>query len=435
MKKIEWYREFVDKSYVPAKDDLKVLFYYEPEKGISDIDALGRIASESSVGTWTTLSWMPKRIKSLKAKVYEYDKGKGFAKIAYPLELWEKGSVAQLMSGIGGNIFGMKALRNLRLVDAELSSKYLKGFKGPVHGTDAIKNIFKRKKGPVVATVPKPKVGFSAKEHAEVAYQMWLGGNDCVKDDENLSSQVFNRFDLRVKLLARNRDRAEKQTGEIKDAFINVTAPDSKELERRIELVHSHCFRYFMIDVVLSGFTALQTACELARERKMAIHGHRAMHAMMTRNPKHGMTMLFLSKLCRLIGVDQIHTGTLIGKLAGDAKEVRAMKDMLLAKKNPGVKNICMPQDWGSIKPTMPVVSGGLHPGIVPEVLKIYGTDSIVLQVGGGVMGHPKGVRAGARSVRAAIEAYHEGISLEEKAKSSKELAEALRKWSHMKPV
>jgi ribulose-bisphosphate carboxylase large chain len=49
---------------------------------------------------------------------------------------------------------------------------------------------------------------------------------DCLKDDENLTSQKFNKFERRVALVAKYRDKAEKETGDVKDAFLNVTAPD-----------------------------------------------------------------------------------------------------------------------------------------------------------------------------------------------------------------
>ncbi|HQP71780.1 MAG TPA: RuBisCO large subunit C-terminal-like domain-containing protein, partial [Methanoculleus sp.] len=67
------------------------------------------------------------------------------------------------------------------------------------------------------------------------------------------------------------------------------------------------------------------------------------------------------------------------------------------------------------------VSSGGLHPGLVPDVLDIYGTD-LVLLVSGGIHGHPEGTRAGAMAVMQAIEAWQEGESLDEKANHAPEL-------------
>jgi ribulose-bisphosphate carboxylase large chain len=424
----------VKPGYRPKQEDVKVLFYYEPGRGITRTDAAGRIASESSAGTWTTLANLPRLLPKLKA--YAYDIGKNHVKVTYPRVLFEEGSVPAMLSGFGGNIFGMKALENLRLQDATLPKSYLRHFRGPVYGKDVIRKIFRRKHGPVTSVVPKPKLGYTAREHAEVVgLAIWRGGMDCLKDDENLTSQPFNRFSERVKWVAKFRDKAEKETGDVKDAFLNCTAPDLKELQKRIRLVHDHGFRYFMLDVVVSGFTAVQTAAELARDYGMAIHGHRAMHSMFTRNPKHGMSMLYLAKLMRLIGIDQLHIGTVVGKLAGGEEEIVATKDMIMEKSVPEIKDLRMPQDWGKIKPMLPVASGGLHPGLLPEVFDIYGTSDIVIQAGGGTQGHPMGIEAGAKAIMQAIEAYHEGVKLEDYARKHRELAAALEKWGRLKPV
>jgi ribulose-bisphosphate carboxylase large chain len=429
----DWYGEFVDYKYRPKKNDIVCLFYFEPEKGVSVREAVGRIGSESSCGTWTTLTKMPRNLSRLKAHGYSV-KGH-FLKIAYSDELFERGSVPGFLSGPGGNIFGMKAVKNLRLVDVHFPERYMKGFPGPTYGTDVIRKIFKRKRGPVTSVVPKPKIGFSSKEHAEIAYHVWRGGMDCIKDDENLTNQNFNKFENRVRYIAKYRNKAEGETGDVKEAFINVTSPNLREMERRIKLIHNHGFRYFMIDVVISGYTAVGTASQIAHDLGMAIHGHRAMHAMMTRNEKHGITMLMISKLMRMIGVDQIHTGTVVGKLHGNRDEIMAMEDMLMRQSVKEIKNLRMEQRWGHTKPTLCVASGGLHPGILPDVFDIYGTTDIGLQAGGGTQGHPWGVEAGAKAIMQAIEAYHQKTSLEEYAKTHKELAEALKKWGHEKPI
>lgn len=434
MAKLEWYHEFINTKYKPKPSDTKALFYYEPAKGISHEDAIGRIASESSSGTWTTLTEKPALLPKVKAYAYNYKKN--YLKVAYPALIFERGSVPAMLSGFGGNIFGMKALNNLRLQDAELPLDYVSGFKGPKYGKDAIRRIFKRKHGPITAVVPKPKIGYTAREHAEkVGYSVYLGGIDCLKDDENLTDQKFNRFADRVKYVAKFRDKAMKETGDVKDAFLNCTSPDFKTLEKRVKLVHDHGFRYFMLDVVVSGFTAVQTAVELAHDYDMAIHGHRAMHSMFTTNPKHGMSMLYLAKLCRLIGIDQLHIGTVIGKLIGGKDEILATKEMMLQQQVEEIPGLRMPQKWGSHKPSLPVASGGLHPGLIPEVLDIYGTTDLVLQLGGGTQGHPDGIEAGARAVSQAIEAYKLEVPLEDFASTHVELARALGKWGGMRPV
>jgi ribulose-bisphosphate carboxylase large chain len=157
------------------------------------------------------------------------------------------------------------------------------------------------------------------------------------------------------------------------------------------------------------------------------------MHAAFDRNKKHGISMYFLAKLMRLIGVSQIHTGTAVGKLTGTKKESMLLADLLREKKVPAAEPFCLGQDWGKIRSAFPVSSGGLHPGLVPDVLDIYGTD-LVLLVSGGIHGHPKGTRAGAKATMQAIGAWQDGIPLEEKAKRAKELREALEKWGRYKP-
>src|SRR3990167_3548627 len=191
-KKVEWYHEFIDLKYKPKKNDLKVLFYFQPARGISTGDAIGRIASESSTGTWTTLFKLPPLMKKLMATAYKIEGN--FVHVAYPIDLWEKGNESQLLSGIAGNIFGMKALDNLRLVDVSFPLDYIKYFPGPNLGIHGLRKYFKVYNRPITGAVPKPKIGFSAEEHAQIGYETWLGGFELVKDDENLSSTTFNNF-------------------------------------------------------------------------------------------------------------------------------------------------------------------------------------------------------------------------------------------------
>ncbi|MGA1872497.1 MAG: type III ribulose-bisphosphate carboxylase [Thermoplasmatota archaeon] len=430
MSKIDWYDQFVDLDYVPERSEIVVQFYFEPPRGMSRKESAGRIASESSTGTWTTLSKLPPRMKDLQATAFEMEDN--YLKVSYPLDLWERGNACQLLSGIAGNIFGMKGVENLRLIDAALPRKYVESFSGPNLSMKGIRRMMKVTDRPLTGAVPKPKIGFSALEHAKVGYETWMGGFDFVKDDENLSSLPFNKFDKRVELLDRYRSRAESRTGDIKDAYVNITA-EVEEMKRRADLLHEHGFRYAMVDVVIVGFAGVQTIREYLGDLGMAIHAHRAMHAAFDRNPKHGMTMQFLAKMMRLIGVNQIHTGTAVGKLVGDKEEVKVVADVLREKVTKPRHRMLMEQDWGTIKTAFPVASGGLHPGLVPEVMEIYGNE-LVLLVSGGIHGHPKGTRAGAKAAMQAVEAHMENVTLEEKARTSVELSQALEKWGHHKP-
>ena len=427
---IDWYNEFVDLDHTPGTDELVALYYFEPAEGVSKEEAVGRIASESSTGTWTTLFTMPPRMRDLQAKAFEIEGN--YVKIAYPLALWEEGNATQLLSGIAGNIFGMKALNRLRLIDATLPAGYIQHFKGPHFSIEEIRDMMRVHGRPLTGAVPKPKVGFTAKEHAEIGYETWMGGFDFVKDDENLTSQSFNRFEDRVRAMTDMRDRAEQETGEVKSAFINITA-DTETMKARAEMLADYGWNYAMIDVVVAGTAAVATLRDHCSDLGLAIHAHRAMHAAFDRDERHGITMQFLAKLMRLIGVTQIHSGTAVGKLVGTRAEATLLADILRERRVNALPHMALEQDWGDIKSAFPVSSGGLHPGLVPDVLDIYETD-LVLLVSGGIHGHPEGTRAGAMAVMQAIEAWQEGESLDEKANHAPELKKALEKWGYYKP-
>ncbi|MCS7109837.1 MAG: RuBisCO large subunit C-terminal-like domain-containing protein, partial [Candidatus Micrarchaeota archaeon] len=174
--------------------------------------AAGAVAAESSIGTWIEVETEKQYMKDLAAKVFEI-KG-SLVKIAYPIELFEGGNVPNILSSIAGNIFGMKEVKNLRLNDVFLPERLLKSFRGPKYGIAGIRKLLKIKDRPLVGTIIKPKLGLRVKDHAKVAYEAWVGGIDIVKDDENLASQSFNRFEERLKATFRMKEKAEMETGE-----------------------------------------------------------------------------------------------------------------------------------------------------------------------------------------------------------------------------
>ena len=420
----EWYLEFVNTSYTPKPDELLCLFRLEPAQGFGMEDAAGRVASESSVGTWTELTTMKNRIRKMMAKAYDIQGN--LVKIAYPQSLFEEGNMAQVLSSIAGNIFGMKAVQNVRLEDIKWPRNLLRSFHGPQLGSAGIRRILKVKNRPLTATVPKPKVGLTVKEHARAGYEAWTGGIDLLKDDENLTSQPFNKFKERVNECFRLRDKAEKETGERKSYLINITA-ETNEMLRRAKIVANAGGEYAMVDILTCGWAALQTLREEFESLKLAIHAHRAFHAAFTRNPLHGMSMLVVSDIARLIGVDQLHIGTVIGKLESPQEEVLALRDNL-QRRTVEASPTCLGQDWDGIKPVLPTCSGGLHPGLVPELVKLVGTD-IIIQAGGGIWGHPDGGKAGAAALRQAIDVAMTGNTLNEYAHDHQELQRALETW------
>ncbi len=429
----EWYDEFVKEGYVPSEDEVLVSFLVKPAEGVTLKDAAGRVASESSVGTWTTLSTLKPHVRKLMAKAYFLRKD-GLIKVAYPADLFEAGSLPQLFSSVLGNIFGMRAIDKLRVIDIRFPEAYVKSFRGPSYGIEGVRRKLKVYGRPVLATVPKPKVGLTPEEYGEAAYEILAGGMDLIKDDENLTSMNFCKFEKRAEAVMKAIDRAEKETGERKGWLANITA-ESKEMLRRLKLVADYGNGFVMVDILTAGFAALQTVREAAEDYGIAIHAHRAFHAAFTRLPDHGMTFYLLAKIARLAGVDHIHIGTNVGKMEVDLKELKATQEVITSEhyKPPEGDEAKFEQQWFGLKPVFPVASGGLHPGVLPQLMDFMGTD-ILIQVGGGVTGHPKGPLAGGKAVRQAIDAYLKGIPLEEYAETHSELREALEKWGKARP-
>ncbi len=403
------YIDFVNLKYRPEDTDLICDFYVEPLNQPLDVIA-GGVAAESSVGTWTELTTEKPYIKEKAATVFSI-KGNDVS-IAYPIELFEPGNMPNILSSVAGNVFGLEDVANLRLNDITFPKELISSFKGPKYGIKGVREITGVQGRPLVGTIVKPKLGLVVKDHARVAYESWLGGCDVVKDDENLSSQKFNPFEERVIETIAARDRAESETGEKKVYLINVTA-ELEVMKERAQFVEDVGGRYMMIDILTTGWSSLQTMRDA--DFKLIIHAHRAGHAAYTRSQVHGINMVVLARVSRLLGSDQLHVGTAVGKMAETKEEVLANVEACI-------------EPMGGIKPVLPVASGGLHPGMVTKLVEYFGND-VVIQAGGGIHGHPDGTVKGAMALRQAVDAAVAGVSLEEYAKTHGELGKALTRW------
>ena len=403
------YVDFVDRSYKPKTTDVICDFYVEPED-ISFVEAAGGVAAESSIGTWTELTTTKPYVEKLAARVFSIN-GNNF-QVAYPIELFEPGNMPNILSSVAGNVFGLRALKNLRLNDIHLPRELVRSFRGPKYGVTGIRRLLNVQDRPLVGTIIKPKLGLKTMDHAKVAYDAWVGGCDIVKDDENLSSQSFNPFDDRVVATLEMRDRAEEETGEKKVYMANITS-ETKEMLKRAQFVKDHGGKYMMIDILTCGFSALQTVRE--QDFDLVIHAHRAGHAAFTKNPKHGISMRVIAKVARIIGVDQLHVGTVVGKMSETRQEVSENCEALRT-------------DLYGLNEVLPVASGGLHPGLVPSLMNFFGKD-FVIQAGGGIHGHAGGTVSGAKAMRQAVDATLQDISLKEYAETHEELRTALEIW------
>jgi ribulose-bisphosphate carboxylase large chain len=434
-------------DYIPKDTDVLALFRVTPQEGVDPIEASAAVAGESSTATWTVV-WTDRLTASegYRAKAYKVEPvpgspGQYFAYIAYDIDLFEEGSIANLTASIIGNVFGFKALKALRLEDMRIPVAYLKTYQGPATGVVVERERLDKFGRPLLGATVKPKLGLSGKNYGRVVYEALRGGLDFTKDDENINSQPFMRWRDRFLYCMEGVNRASAASAEVKGHYLNVTAATMEDMYERAEFAKELGSVIVMIDLVI-GYTAIQSMAKWARKNDMILHLHRAGNSTYSRQKNHGMNFRVICKWMRMAGVDHIHAGTVVGKLEGDPLMIRGFYDTLLEPRTP-VKlenGLFFEQDWISMRKVMPVASGGIHAGQMHQLLHYLGED-VVLQFGGGTIGHPAGIQAGATANRVALEAmvqarnegrdyFHEGPEiLRQAAKGCTPLRAALDTW------
>jgi ribulose-bisphosphate carboxylase large chain len=395
--------------------DANVICKYKITTDLNIRLAAAAVATEQSTGTWTGIS-------TLNDEIFEKYHGRvidiqgNVATIAYPEDDFslDIGGVPQILSVIAGNLFGLEGLKGVRLEDVEFPRSVLRAFKGPKFGIPGLRKILKRPEKPLVGTIVKPKIGLPPQGVADFTYEAGMGGLTNGKDDETLSNQRFCPLEDRVVAIAEAIDRVKAETGHVMMHAINVSTRGDQILEvgeRAQELGASE----LMVDVITCGFAAVQVLAE-DPSIKLPIHVHRTMHGAITRNKDLGVSMAVFSKLVRMCGGDALHVGTFgVGKMEGSSVEDLANQRACVGTELPYEK-------------VMPVCSGGMHPALIEPLMKITGTD-VQIQAGGGVAGHPRGVRGGARAMVQAVDAAYQGKPFSEYSKSHQDLREAINKW------
>ncbi len=443
------YREmgYWEPDYVPKDTDVICLFRITPQDGVDPIEAAAAVAGESSTATWTVV-WTDRltACELYRAKAYQVDpvpnaEGQYFAYIAYDLDLFEPGSISNLTASIIGNVFGFKPLKALRLEDMRMPVAYLKTFDGPATGIVVERERLDTYGRPLLGATVKPKLGLSGRNYGRVVYEALKGGLDFTKDDENINSQPFMHWRDRFLYCMEAVNRAQAMTGEVKGTYLNVTAGTMEQMYERAEFAKELGSVVVMIDLVI-GYTAIQSMAKWSRDNDVILHLHRAGHSTYTRQKNHGIAFRVIAKWMRMAGVDHIHAGTVVGKLEGDPRMIAGIYDTLRETYVPqNLENgIFFDQDWASLNRVMPVASGGIHAGQMHQLIHYLG-DDVVLQFGGGTIGHPMGIEAGATANRVALEAMilarnegrdylNEGPQiLRDAAKSCKPLEAALDTW------
>lgn len=324
-------------------------------------------------------------------------------------------SLPNLMATIAGNLFELKQISGLRLIDIRLPSAFARAHAGPQFGTSGTRRLADVFERPLVGTIIKPSVGMDAEQTATLVRTLAEAGIDFIKDDELQADGPFCPFEARVAASMREiRDVAERTGKKVMYAF-NLTG-DIDEMRRRHDFVVAHggtCVMASLNSVGLAGILALRKAAALP------IHAHRNGWGYLSRHPILGWSFPAWSKIWRLAGVDHMHVNGLANKFAESDESVIESARSCLA-----------PMFEDQPCTVMPVFSSGQTARQAPGTFEALRSADLIFLAGGGILGHPGGPAAGVASLREGWEAAVGGIPLETYARDHVALRQALEAYA-----
>ncbi len=427
-----------EEDLIAQGEHVLAAYILKPKDGHDFVATCAHFAAESSTGTNVEVSTTDTFTKSVDALVYAAEPATGLMKIAYPVALFDRNitdgraMICSFLTLAVGNNQGMGDVEYAKLQDFYVPPAYLQLFDGPSSGISDLWRALGRPVvdgGLIVGTIIKPKLGLRPEPFARAAYDFWLGG-DFIKNDEPQGNQTFAPLRATIPLVADAMRRAQDATGQAKLLSANITADDPFEIIARGEFIlETFAENAHHVAFLVDGYVAGPAAITAARRRfpSQFLHYHRAGHGAVTSpQSRRGYTSLVLCKMARLQGASGIHTGTMsFGKMEGE-RDDRAIAYMLESDLADGPY---YRQPWLGMKPTAPIISGGMNALRMPAFFANLGHGNVILTAGGGCYGHADGPAAGARSLRQAYECWKEGADPVEWAKSHGEFARAFESF------
>lgn len=333
---------------------------------------------------------------------------RGRVRISFPLENMGP-NLPAIISTVAGNLFELRYLSGLRLLDVEFPSALASAFPGPQFGVEGTRQLTGVHGRPIIGTIVKPSIGLTPTATANLVRTLGESGIDFVKDDELMANPPHSPFADRVQAVMHVINDLADRTGRRVMFAFNI----SDQLDRMLahhDTVVAAGGSCVMVSLNSVGYSAVDY---LRRRTSLPIHGHRNGWGMFTRSPALGMEFVAYQKLWRLVGVDHLHVNGLKNKFCEpDESVVRSIK-------------ACLAPMFGGYT-VLPVVSSGQWGGQAPETYRQTQTLDLMYLAGGGILAHPSGPAAGVAALRQAWEAAAAGVSLAEFARSHAELRQSL---------
>ena len=419
---------------VAGGQHILVAYKMKPKAGHSYLAAAAHFAAESSTGTNVEVATTDDFTRGVDALVYHIDEATEEMRIAYPLALFDRNIIDGRMMLVSfltlaiGNNQGMGDIEYGKIYDFYVPERAIQLFDGPSKDISDLWRILGRPikdGGFIVGTIIKPKLGLRPQPFATAAYEFWLGG-DFIKNDEPQGNQVFSPLRQTIPLVADAMRRAMDETGQPKIFSANITADDHYEMCARADFILETFGPdadkvAFLVDGFVGGPGMITTARR--QYPNQYLHYHRAGHGMVTSpQSKRGYDSYVLAKMSRLQGASGVHVGTMsFGKMEGTADD----RDIAYIIERDEFQGPAYHQRWYGMKPTTPIISGGMNAVRMAGFFENLGHGNVITTAGGGSYGHLDSPAAGARSMRQAYDAWKEGVSLLEYAKTHRELARA----------
>jgi ribulose-bisphosphate carboxylase large chain len=320
-------------------------------------------------------------------------------------------SLPNLLATVAGNLFELKQLSGLRLLDLRLPEAFAASYPGPKFGVSGTRRLAGVDQGPLIGTIIKPSVGFGPEETADLTRTLCDAGIDFIKDDELQSDGPSCGFDERARAVMRVLNVHADRTGKKVMFAFNITG-DLDQMRRRHDLLLAHGATCLMASLNSVGLVGM---IELARFSQLPIHAHRNGWGYLSRHPLLGWSYVAWQKIWRLAGADHMHVNGLANKFSEPDDSVIASARACLTP-------------LFETKPctVMPVFSSGQSAKQAPGTYAGLGSTDLIFTAGGGIMAHPNGVAAGVAALREAWEAAVKGIALSDYAAKRPALAKAL---------